>query len=333
MSVLRLIFLFKEDLKMVKKIAASVLALTMIFGSGALTMARVMPDTAITASAEEVYGDFKYTYDKKSDSITITGYTGNDSNVTIPSQIEGGKYNGKKVKTIGMTEFRGAFQDNKKITSVTIPSGVTNTGPFAFSGCTNLKTVKLPYGVTVIDVDSFRDCSSLTSINIPSSVTTIHHSAFKDCTALKSVNIPVGVEIYGEAFYNCPSLTSIVIPSDAIISDEVPFGFIDYDYSYGTGVMVNDFKFYCYEGTKGEEYCKRGRFDFEYIEPENYPGNVNGDKDIDVVDLTMLINHVNGEKTLTSAQKNRADVNNDGNIDISDVVAIANHINGVKNVY
>ena len=45
-------------------------------------------DTAITASASSVYGDF--TYDELAGgSLSITKYSGHDTKVTIPSEING----------------------------------------------------------------------------------------------------------------------------------------------------------------------------------------------------------------------------------------------------
>ena len=88
-------------------------------------------DTAITASASSVYGDF--TYDElASGTISITKYSGHDTKVTIPSEI-----NGKTVTEIGSN----AFIKNTDMVDVTIPSTVTYIGDFAFCGCSNLSKV------------------------------------------------------------------------------------------------------------------------------------------------------------------------------------------------
>ena len=83
------------------------------------------------------YGDFEYSY--TSSSVTITGYTGNGGDITIPSTI-----GGKPVTTIGTTSLvptdpgttfisNPVFSDSQ-LTSVTIPNSITFIWPFTFSG-------------------------------------------------------------------------------------------------------------------------------------------------------------------------------------------------------
>lgn len=82
--------------------------------------------------------------------VTITGYTGNSKDVTIPSSI-----NGSPVTKIG----DGAFQ-NTDISALTIPSSVKEIGWFAFSGCKELKSVSVPSSVTSIGYGAFDNCSA-----------------------------------------------------------------------------------------------------------------------------------------------------------------------------
>ena len=96
---------------------------------------------------------------------------------------------------------------------VSIESGVTCIGDYAFHNCTNLTGVTIPNSVTSIGGSAFSDCSSLTSITIPSSVTSIGEDVFWGCGSLTSVTIPSSVTSIGErAFYDCSSLTSVTIP-------------------------------------------------------------------------------------------------------------------------
>ena len=82
-----------------------------------------------------------------------------------------------------------AFSDCSSLTSVIIPSSVTEIGPKAFSGCSSLTSVIIPSSVTWIGAETFSGCSSLTSVNIPSSVTKIGYSAFSGCKGLKSIYV------------------------------------------------------------------------------------------------------------------------------------------------
>ena len=69
-----------------------------------------------TAESKSI-GDFEYTVGN--DSVTVTRYTGSDTEVSIPSQIEG-----KSVTAIG--DY--AFKDCKAVTGVNVPNTVTDMG-------------------------------------------------------------------------------------------------------------------------------------------------------------------------------------------------------------
>ena len=107
-----------------------------------------------------------------------------------------------------------AFFGCSSLTSINIPSSVTEIGNRVFEDCKSLTSVNIPSGVTEIAWRTFWGCSSLTSVDIPSSVTSIGSETFSGCSSLTSVNIPSGVTEIGEsAFSGCSSLTSVNIPS------------------------------------------------------------------------------------------------------------------------
>ena len=107
-----------------------------------------------------------------------------------------------------------AFDGCSGLTSLTLPSGVTEIGDYAFFRCSGLTSLTLPSGVTKIGGNAFYGCSGLTSLTLPSSVTWIGDSAFLGCSGLTSLTIPSGVtEIGGNAFYGCSGLTSLTLPS------------------------------------------------------------------------------------------------------------------------
>ncbi len=75
------------------------------------------------------------------------------------------------------------------IKNVTINSGVTSIGNYAFRGCTGLTSITIPDSVTRIGKYAFWGCKGLKSISIPDSVTKIEYDAFYDCTGLTRVDI------------------------------------------------------------------------------------------------------------------------------------------------
>jgi len=148
---------------------------------------------------------------------SVTDYTGNESNVVIPSL-----YQGLPVTSIG----NSAFVYCASLTSVTIPDSVTSIGNSAFWSCDRLTSIEIPDSVTSIGSDAFWGCDSLTSIEIPDSVTSIGNRAFVNCAGLTSVTIGDNVTSIGSsAFYGCTGLTSVTIP-DSVTSIE-SYAFFD----------------------------------------------------------------------------------------------------------
>lgn len=70
------------------------------------------------------------------------------------------------------------YCNNKLITDLVIPDGVTSIGDSVFSHYTLLESVTIPDSVTSIGDDAFSGCTSLTSVTIPDSVTDIGWHVF-----------------------------------------------------------------------------------------------------------------------------------------------------------
>ena len=141
------------------------------------------------------------------DSVTITGCdTSATGELVIPANIEG-----KPVTKIGFEAFK-----ESSLTSISIPSSVTDISERAFYKSTSLTSISIPEGVTTIKKDTFFECTSLTSITIPNNVTIIGDWAFYRCTSLTSVTIPDSVISIGDgAFFNCLGITSIIFSGNA----------------------------------------------------------------------------------------------------------------------
>ncbi|MEI6785332.1 MAG: leucine-rich repeat domain-containing protein, partial [Verrucomicrobiota bacterium] len=124
----------------------------------------------------------QFNYATNNGTITITGYTGDGGDVTIPSMI------------------------------TDLP--VTGIGDFAFYNISSLATIAIPNTVTSIGQGTFQYCSSLTSLTIPTNVTGIGPQALSHCTSLTNIAIGNSVTSIGEyALYGCASLTGIPIPN------------------------------------------------------------------------------------------------------------------------
>lgn len=168
-----------------------------------------------TASHVDYSKDWNYTYDEYLKGILISSYKGYDTEIVIPSEIDG-----NPVVAIGNRKTAISFIKDerllKDITSVIIPDGVIEIYASAFDGCTSITSITIPDGVTEIRSWAFKDCTGLTSVEIPNSVTKISKEAFYGCTGLKNIIIPNNVkEIGSSAFFECTGLTSITIPCNA----------------------------------------------------------------------------------------------------------------------
>ena len=129
----------------------------------------------------------------------LTRYSGREANVTIPADL-------------GVTILVDSFRNNRFVTSVAVPEGVTIIGNEAFFRASNLKSVSLPSTLRIIGNGAFNVCENLMSISIPSGVTEIGDFAFANCKNLTSITIPAGVTTIGtEPFDNSTGLTSITV--------------------------------------------------------------------------------------------------------------------------
>ena len=160
-----------------------------------------LSDAKIVEGGDYYYIDYPY-YSTSNDKIGDYTFYGCSvlTSLTLPS---------------GLTEIgEGAFAACSGLTSLTLPSGVTSIGNYAFSGCRGLTSLTLPSGVTKIGGGAFFNCSGLTSLTLPSGVTEIGDLTFTACSGLTSLTLPSGVTSIGDyAFYDCSGLTSITLPS------------------------------------------------------------------------------------------------------------------------
>ena len=249
-------------------------SIAMIMTLSSLSIAPVVTNAAeISADSSVSYGEeytqngFKYTVDTYNSTATVTGYSGTNTNLVIPSTL-----GGYKVTNIGFS----AFKNNNSIVSLKIPNSVEEISDFAFSGCLSLSSVSLgnnlkrigsyafyqnkgllsiviPNSVTRIDDSAFKECSKLATVSIGNSVNTMYNDVFENCTSLKKVTIAYGTTVIGGgAFENCISLNSISIPNSvtkigewsfykcsALKSVNIPDSVKeigDHAFAYGTGI-------------------------------------------------------------------------------------------------
>ncbi|MBR2292838.1 MAG: leucine-rich repeat protein [Clostridia bacterium] len=104
-----------------------------------------MTDKETDSTPTEPPAQALFLYTVENGEATITGYTGTDTHLTIPTVIDG----------YVVTAIADSAFSSDTLQSVVIPNGITKIGWFAFS-----------------------DCSLLTAVTLPSSVSSIGYSAF-----------------------------------------------------------------------------------------------------------------------------------------------------------
>lgn len=188
-----------------------------------------------------------FTFQNYENGIEITGYQGNETHVVIPSTI-----NGKKVISIGVSAFGGAFLGMKSITlpsslvsikkwafqsseltSIHIPSGVKEIEPGAFANCANLKTITVDeknlHFIATDNVLYSKNMKQLyyhpvmKKIQVLQGVEEIIGGAFTN-REIYSITLPSSLKVIGnDAFHGCFDLSTIQIPEGVVSIGENAF--------------------------------------------------------------------------------------------------------------
>lgn len=199
-----------------------------------------------------------FVYEKNEDgTIKITGYNSIESDITIPSEI-----NGIAVTSIAKYAFCHAFFAD----SIKVPESISNIEPGAFIIYTNsligdevnLKNIEVdsnnkrycsldgvlynkdksqliacpklkegiftvPETVSVISDYAFSDCK-IEQIIMNGNINSIGEAAFRECKKLSSIIIPEGVQDIGKDAFQSSSIKSINIPSTVTSIGSGAFG-------------------------------------------------------------------------------------------------------------
>lgn len=184
--------------------------------------------------------------DSDKEFAVLEAYLGNDSDVVIPSEIDG-----IKVKKIG----DNTFYDKKTIKTVTVPATIEDFGRASFYGCESLLEFKVddaneiykavdgmlfgkddqvlfccppakkltsytvPEGVVAIANSAFGQCKDLETVELPSTLKYIMTYSFAECTALKSITLPESLtEINDFAFSGCSALAEVNFAEDSSLA-------------------------------------------------------------------------------------------------------------------
>ena len=113
---------------------------------------------------------FVFKYDQSGMATYLVDYTGDAAEITLGTM----NAYGRTVTNYKIACY--AFSDNEKLAKVTIRSGVTEIGAYAFENCSSLKTVEaLDSGITKIAAHVFDNCG-LGFLSLPATLNSVDYS-------------------------------------------------------------------------------------------------------------------------------------------------------------
>ena len=217
-------------------------------------------------------------------------------------------------------------------TSYTVPFGTRTIGREAFRGDNLLEHVALPTSLLKIDGNAFTECSALSEIVVPKGVTVVENAAFSKCTSMTEAELPETLTELGyNAFNNVTNLSSLTVkattpptcriylnPRTGVVSEP----FMENHYTSVTLYVPRGSKSAYQQANIWKKFTNIVEVDFPV---EVQRGDVNGDGNVNITDVTLLISAVLNDDT-SAINVAASDVNNDGNVNISDITMLISFV-------
>ena len=188
--------------------------LAMVFIAAVVVLLLTAPKAGAWTATE---GDFKIEKPYSSTEVTVKEYTGNDTNITLPSTVtySGTEYN---VTAVGSNVLKKLAGTEGIDLTVTIPEGYTTIAGNAFQNCYGLKTITIPGSVTAINYNAFDGCKNLSSVTFAdgSADLSFGNKVFLNCTSLNNLTLPARLSDAGYgSFQGCTALTNLTVDSSS----------------------------------------------------------------------------------------------------------------------
>ncbi len=174
---------------MKKKLTAIILAAAICISGGTMMLSQTV---SAAGQKTQTFGDFEYTpYNSYAE---INSYTGTDTVVEIPSEINGLKVT--KIADSGICK-------NKTLEKLILPEGITTLGEYSVCQNENLTEIVFPSSLKTIERGAISYDNKLTALNFPEGLETIENLAVYTCYGLTDINIPSTVSSIGNNFAVC----------------------------------------------------------------------------------------------------------------------------------
>ena len=125
------------------------------------------------------------------------------------------------IQKINASAFQGSITEhtmkgkNLSLTTVKLPSTVTEIPDYAFANCASLTTVDFSEGLLSIGEYAFVNCSTLTTITFPDSLTELGEYSFYGCAKLNEISFGASLnKIQKGAFYQLENIKKVHVKQD-----------------------------------------------------------------------------------------------------------------------
>ena len=260
-------------------------------------------------------------------SVTLTEYSGSAAKITLPETVDG----------LTVVSLGGSlFSDNDTVTEITLPKSV-RTVDFSAVFCPNLSAVNVTSGNT-----SFSSKDGVLFSEDGSVLILFPSAKSGSCT------VPGGTKtIAWGAFGYVPNLTELTLSDTVTTLEDYSLSGLDSVETLTVPETVTEIgdgalqaqNLLCKSGSAAETYAKTRGNGYTFLESRDgwevyilegddadyVHGDVNGDGELNIKDVIMLLQLIN-----IGSDDPAADFNDDYEVNIKDAVLMLQTINGAK---
>jgi hypothetical protein len=295
--------------------------------------------------------------------FTISG-TGKMADYDDASQVPWNEYRERIEKVIveaGVLSISSyAFQDCENLVEVSLPEGLRAVGGYVFYN-TAIRELTVPGSLTSVTVMAFYGCTKLETLILSEGIESIEMGAFQECSAIQNITFPTTLKsVWAGTFSGTPwrekqgmlliingvlvdydesqnDTYDVVVPAEV---DEIGDGVLLRGQLLDSVTILNpmcelpeygirDTILYGYRNSTAEKYVEEfgEKCNVTFVALDSVEcGNINGDDDIDLKDVTLLFQFVNKQITALDNEA-AADVDGDGKITLTDVTKLFQYVN------
>lgn len=204
-----------------------------------------------------------------------------------------------------------AFDRARSLENIMLPRSLKEVQTSAFRECNALQVMEFPYGMTRLGNGAMDNCNRMSYVILPSSLTHIGYNAFNRCTSLNDIYVKATTPPY------CDTYEWYDYDWD---EDVIDYAFTSAQFR-NASVHIPDGTMSAY--STADTWKKFNYLINTYYEPDFMIGDVDGDGQVSIGDVSALIDYLlNG----LEINMDSADMDQDSQVGIGDVSALIDYI-------